>query len=156
MQQDQVRSIIYNLQQNIRRVIVGKDEPIELALIALSFPAYFSGRAWPMLTVLTLLACQRADEAKYPFLIGAKYEAKVNPKDSTQIERLTLKHMDGKKFDMKKSYKVVTSSYVMSISKFNYKKKKEVLDVKCNALMVRYIRRVRNISQPKICNVLVR
>ncbi len=32
----------------------------ELALIALSFPAYFSGRAWPMLTVLTLLACQSA------------------------------------------------------------------------------------------------
>ena len=103
-----------------------------------------------------LLACQRADEAKFPFLIGAKYEAKVNPKDSAQIERLTLKHLDGKKFDMKKVYKVVTSSYVMSISKFNYKKKKEVLDVKCNALMVRYIRRVRNISQPKICNVLVR
>ena len=32
----------------------------ELALLALSFPAYFSGRAWPMLTVLTLLACQSA------------------------------------------------------------------------------------------------
>lgn len=103
-----------------------------------------------------LLACQRADEAKFPFLIGAKYEAKVNPKDPSQIERLTLKHMDGKKFDMKKVYKVVTSSYVMSISKFNHKKKGEVLDVKCNALMIRYIRRVRHINQPKICNVLVR
>ena len=32
----------------------------ELALLALSFPAYFSGRAWPMLTVLTLLACPSA------------------------------------------------------------------------------------------------
>ena len=35
MQQEQVRSIVYALQQNIRRVIVGKDEAIELALIAL-------------------------------------------------------------------------------------------------------------------------
>ena len=35
MQQNQVRSIVYTLQQNIRRVIVGKDETIELALIAL-------------------------------------------------------------------------------------------------------------------------
>ena len=35
MQQNQVRSIVYTLQQNIRRVIVGKDEAIELALIAL-------------------------------------------------------------------------------------------------------------------------
>lgn len=35
MQQNQLRSIVYNLQQNIRRVIVGKDEAIELALIAL-------------------------------------------------------------------------------------------------------------------------
>ncbi len=103
-----------------------------------------------------LLACQRADEAKFPFLIGAKYEAKVNPKDSAQIESLTLKNLDGKKFDMKKVYKVVTSSYVMSISKFNHKKKGEVLDVKCNALMVRYIRRVRHIRQSKSCNVLVR
>ena len=32
----------------------------ELALLALSFPAYFSGRAWPMLAVLALLACQSA------------------------------------------------------------------------------------------------
>jgi len=35
MQQNQVRSLIYALQQNIRRVIVGKDDAIELALIAL-------------------------------------------------------------------------------------------------------------------------
>lgn len=35
MQQEQVRSIVYALQQNIRRVIVGKDDAIELALIAL-------------------------------------------------------------------------------------------------------------------------
>ena len=35
MQQNQVRSIVYSLQQNIRRVIVGKDEALELALIAL-------------------------------------------------------------------------------------------------------------------------
>ncbi len=35
MQQEQARSILYALQQNIRRVIVGKDEAIELALIAL-------------------------------------------------------------------------------------------------------------------------
>ena len=32
----------------------------ELALIAISFPAYFSGQAWPMLAVLALLACQSA------------------------------------------------------------------------------------------------
>ena len=32
----------------------------ELVLLAVSFPAYFSGRAWPMLAVLTLLACQSA------------------------------------------------------------------------------------------------
>ena len=32
----------------------------ELALLALSFPACFSGRAWPMLAVLTLLASQSA------------------------------------------------------------------------------------------------
>ena len=35
MQQNQVRSLVYALQQNIRKVIVGKDEAIELALIAL-------------------------------------------------------------------------------------------------------------------------
>ena len=35
MQQNQVRSLIYSLQQNVRKVIVGKNEAIELALIAL-------------------------------------------------------------------------------------------------------------------------
>jgi len=35
MQQNQVRSLVYALQQNIRKVIVGKDDAIELALIAL-------------------------------------------------------------------------------------------------------------------------
>ncbi len=33
---------------------------VELALVALSFPAYFSGRAWPMLALLALLAGQSA------------------------------------------------------------------------------------------------
>ena len=32
----------------------------ELVLLALAFPAYYSGRAWPMLAVLALLASQRA------------------------------------------------------------------------------------------------
>ncbi len=35
MQQEEVRSLVYALQQNIRKVIVGKDDAIELALIAL-------------------------------------------------------------------------------------------------------------------------
>ena len=35
MQQEQIRSIVYALQQNVRRVIVGKEDAIELALIAL-------------------------------------------------------------------------------------------------------------------------
>ena len=103
-----------------------------------------------------LLACQRADDAKFPFLIGAKYEAKVNPKDSSQIERLTLKHMDGKRFDMKKTYKVVTSSYVMSISKFQHRCEAQKQGMKCNALMVKYIKRARHIKQPKTCNVMVK
>ncbi|MBR5696489.1 MAG: bifunctional metallophosphatase/5'-nucleotidase [Paludibacteraceae bacterium] len=100
-----------------------------------------------------LLACQRADDAKFPFLIGAKYEAKVNPKDSSQIERLTLKHMDGKRFDMKKTYKVVTSSYVMSISKFQHRCEAQKQGMKCNALMIQHVKRVKHITRPKCDNV---
>ena len=55
----------------------------ELALIALSFPAYFSGRAWPMLTVLTLLACQSAffgplKRGIIPEIVPAKAVAEAN------------------------------------------------------------------------------
>lgn len=100
-----------------------------------------------------LLACYYADDAKLPFLVGAKYEAEVDSLNPTHVRRVVLK---GFSKNSSKLYRVVTSSYVMRISKFRHEREAQRKDVKCNALMVQHVKRVRHINQPKNCNGMVR
>ncbi len=100
-----------------------------------------------------LLACYYADDAKLPFLVGAKYEAEVDSLNPTHVRRVVLK---GFSKNGSKLYRVVTSSYVMRISKFRHEREAQRKDVKCNALMVQHVKRVRHINQPKNCNEMVR
>jgi len=100
-----------------------------------------------------LLACYYADDAKLPFLVGAKYEAEVDSLNPTHVRRVVLK---GLSKNSSKLYRVVTSSYVMRISKFRHEREAQRKDMKCNALMVQHVKRVRHINQPKNCNGMVR
>lgn len=97
-----------------------------------------------------LLACYRADEAKLPFLIGAKYEAVMDSLNPTQVRRVVLK---GLPKNSSKLYRVVTSSYVMRISKFQHGQEARKQGMKCNALMIQHVKRVKHITRPKCDNV---
>jgi len=62
-----------------------------------------------------LVSCFENDEFKLPFVSGVQYEVKRDSADPHKLKKLTVKTLDGKKFDLKRKYWVVTNSYVASI-----------------------------------------
>lgn len=62
-----------------------------------------------------LVSCYENDGQQFPFVSGILCNIEHDKKDTLKIKEITLKTLDGKKFDLKKKYKVVTNSYVASI-----------------------------------------
>lgn len=63
-----------------------------------------------------LLACYEADEARFPVVSGITCELVRDKKNPSRIKNLVLYGPDGKKLNLKNSYKVVTNSYAASVS----------------------------------------
>lgn len=63
-----------------------------------------------------LLACYEADEARFPVVSGIACELVRDKKNPSRIKNLVLYGPDGKKLNLKNSYKVVTNSYAASVS----------------------------------------
>ena len=62
-----------------------------------------------------LVSCYENDDHQFPYVSGILCDVEHDTKDPLKLKKLTLKTLDGKKFDLKKTYKVVTNSYVASI-----------------------------------------
>ncbi len=62
-----------------------------------------------------LVSCYENDDHQFPYVSGIICDVEHDTKDPLKLKKLTLKTLDGKKFDLKKTYKVVTNSYVASI-----------------------------------------
>ena len=62
-----------------------------------------------------LLSCCANDEDQFPYVSGIICDVERDKSNSKEVKKLTVKTLDGKKFDLKKKYKVVTNSYVASI-----------------------------------------
>ena len=54
----------------------------------------------------------RMDVYHFPHLAGLRAELTLDKKDTTVIRKIKLLDADGRKFDMKRTYRVVTNSYV--------------------------------------------
>jgi len=63
-----------------------------------------------------LISCYENDDHQFPYVSGILCDVEHDKKDPKIIKKLTLTTLDGKKFDLKKKYKVVTNSYVASIT----------------------------------------
>ena len=63
-----------------------------------------------------LLSCCAADEDRFPVVSGITCELIKDKKNPSKIKNLVLYGPDGKKLNLKNSYKVVTNTYVASIS----------------------------------------
>jgi 5'-nucleotidase len=62
-----------------------------------------------------LINCCDNDGHNFPYVSGVRCQVEREPKDSTRIKRLTLLNRDGSKFNLKKTYRVVTNNYVSTI-----------------------------------------
>ena len=63
-----------------------------------------------------LISCYENDGMSFPYVGGINCEVICHKNDSTHIRKVVLTTPDGKKLNMKKTYRVVTNSYVASIA----------------------------------------
>ena len=62
-----------------------------------------------------LIACYDNDKQRFPYVGGMTCDVVINPADG-KITKLTLYGKDGKKLNLKKTYKVVSNSYSVAVS----------------------------------------
>ena len=62
-----------------------------------------------------LLSCYTRDRNRFPVTSGVLCQLTMDRRDSTKIKELKLLTPDGKKFNLKKTYRVVTNNFVPSI-----------------------------------------
>ncbi len=103
-----------------------------------------------------ILSCHFMDEKRFPYVVGVKYETEVSRSHPDDINYLTLKDLNGKKLNMKKTYRVVMSSYVVSICKFDHKKEAVNTGVKCSDMMIENIKKAQTITFPETKNVTIK
>ena len=65
-----------------------------------------------------LISCYDNDKQRFPYVSGMTCEITLNPADGT-IKKLVIFDKDGKKLNMKKTYRVVSNSYSVAVSPSN-------------------------------------
>lgn len=65
-----------------------------------------------------LISCYDNDNQRFPYVSGMTCEITLNPADKT-IKKLVIFDKDGKKLNLKKTYRVVSNSYSVAVSPAN-------------------------------------
>ena len=86
-----------------------------------------------------LLSCYENDDHQFPFVSGILCYVERDAKDPLKVKKLTLKTLDGKKFDLKKTYKVVTNSFVASISDAPRSDQGHSINIKTADLIIQFL-----------------
>lgn len=103
-----------------------------------------------------ILACRHADEDRFPIVSGMKYEVEFSKQDPNVINYINLMNEDGTPLDMKKTYKLVTNTYIQAICKFDHKNDYYPVGTKCINLMLNYLRKQKSIDYRDKRNVVVK
>ncbi len=98
-----------------------------------------------------LAKCYNNDQKQFPYLGGMTAEYVVDT-PTKQLKKITLFDKDGKKLNMKKTYRVVTNSYALAISPTKRKDEGHSLNVITTELIMNYLEHQRHINyQGKTC-----
>ena len=65
-----------------------------------------------------LISCYDNDKQRFPYVGGLKCEVVIDPA-TQKVKKLTLFDMNGKKLNLKKTYRVVSNSYTVAVSPTN-------------------------------------
>ncbi|MBR1415494.1 MAG: bifunctional metallophosphatase/5'-nucleotidase [Prevotella sp.] len=88
-----------------------------------------------------LISCCDNDANNFPYVSGVLCDVVRNAKDTLQVKNLTLRTPDGRKFDLKRRYKVVTNSYVASIADAPRNDQGQSINRKTADLIISYLER---------------
>ena len=86
-----------------------------------------------------ILACRLADGTRPPYVSGIRYEIVVDKQDREKVRYIKLMNEDGTPLDMKRHYKVATSSYVTTISDSKRQDQGRKLFKNCSNLLIDYL-----------------
>ena len=65
-----------------------------------------------------LISCYDNDKQRFPYVGGMTCDITLNPADGT-IKKLVIYDKEGKKLNLKKTYRVVSNSYTVAVSPTN-------------------------------------
>lgn len=75
----------------------------------------------------------------FPYLSGLVCELTPDPADPQKLKSFRMLKLNGTKFDMKRTYRVVTNSYVASVSKTLREEQKHDTNVQTSDIIMRYL-----------------
>ncbi|MBR2101662.1 MAG: bifunctional metallophosphatase/5'-nucleotidase [Prevotella sp.] len=93
-----------------------------------------------------LIACSRADEDRFPIVSGITCEVTRDKNDSTNIKSLQLFTPDGKKLNLKKTYKVVTNSYTTIVSDSPRKDQGRSMNYQTSDMIINFLTKQPSVS----------
>ena len=102
-----------------------------------------------------LVACSNNDGYGSPFVSGVQCNYVRDKKDSLLIKDLKLTKPDGSKFDLKRTYKVVTNSYVASIADSPRRDQGRSINRKTADLIIAYLERQPSVNYQGIRRIKV-
>lgn len=100
-----------------------------------------------------LLSCSNNDKYGPPCVSGCNLEYTTDKNDSTLVKNVKLLTTEGKKFDLKRTYKVATQSYTMAICTSPHKDPGRSINIQTANIIMNYLEKCGAIDYAGACRV---
>ena len=100
-----------------------------------------------------LLSCSNNDKYGPPCVSGCNLEYTTDKNDSTLVKNVKLLTTEGKKFDLKRTYKVATQSYTMAICTSPHKDPGRSINIQTSNMIMKYLEKCGAIDYAGACRV---
>lgn len=100
-----------------------------------------------------LLSCSNNDKYGPPCVSGCNLEYTTDKNNSTLVKNVKLLTTEGKKFDLKRTYKVATQSYTMAICTSPHKDPGRSINIQTSNMIMKYLEKCGAIDYAGACRV---
>ena len=92
-----------------------------------------------------LVSCYNNDKQRFPYVGGLKCEVIIDPA-TQKVKKLTLFDLNGKKLNLKKTYRVVSNSYTVAVSPTNRADQGHSVGITTPDIIKNYLERQKKVS----------
>ena len=92
-----------------------------------------------------LVSCYDNDKQRFPYVGGLKCEVVIDPA-TQKVKKLTLFDLNGKKLNLKKTYRVVSNSYTVAVSPTNRADQGHSVGITTPDIIKNYLERQKKVS----------